>query len=96
MKFVAFVMEDGLLEQFGIGTGAYEDNQASRAAVIKLVRQQEVTPDVALTMPVLIATEQVIPPFRTERAIVGDQQKHGVLEPVQVVPARIATGAPNP
>ncbi len=76
-----------LLEQIGMRTGAHEYDQAMFSVVIELVGQQKITADMALPIPFPVDAQWVIKPFRSKRGIVGDQQEHGFLEPVHVVPA---------
>ena len=75
-----------LLEQFRMRTGAHEDNYAGSCPVVDLISQKKITSDMALAMPVPIATQGMIVPSRTKRAIVGDQKQHHFLEAVHVVP----------
>ena len=77
--------KDGLFEQVRVGAGAHEDNRASATAVIDPICQQEIAADVALAMTFPIASQGMIAPFRTEGAIVRDQQQHDRLEPIHVV-----------
>lgn len=74
-----------LLEQFGVRASAHEDNPTGFTAIIELVRQQKITADVA-PMPLPFVAQRVVELFSPERAVVGDQQEHGFLEPVHVVP----------
>ena len=76
--------ERRLFEQVRACAGAHEDNRAGAAAVIDPICQQEIAADVALAMTFPIASHGMIAPFRTEGAIVRDQQ-HDRLEAVHVV-----------
>ena len=63
-----------LLEQIGVCSGSYKDNQPMFAAVIKFVGKQKVTANMTLPMPDPIATQRVIEPFWPNWPIVRDQQ----------------------
>jgi len=77
-----------LFEQFRMGAGADEHNHTCPAALVDLIGQKKITAHMTLAMPVPFATQRMIPPCRTQRAIVGDQQQqHGLVEPIHVVPA---------
>ena len=56
--------------------------------------QEEVAADVALTMACPVARQGVIEPFRRQRPVVGDQQRHGLFQPVHVVPAGMRQALP--
>ena len=84
----------GLREQLGVRPAAHENDQSAFARVVERVNQQEVAADVALTMACPVARESVIEPFRRQRPVVGDQQRHGLFQPVHVVPAGVGQALP--
>jgi hypothetical protein len=64
---------------------AHENHLAGFAIIHEFVGQQEIPADVTFAVTHPVATRQrMIFPFWPERAIVGDQQQHGFLEPVHV------------
>lgn len=67
----------------------HENNQTSFPAFVKLVGQQEVAANMTFPVPVPVAAQGVIEPFRPEWAVIGDEQEHRLLELVHV----IATGS---
>ena len=67
--------------------GADIFDQAVFHVEIELVGQQKMYADRALPLPDLVAAQRVIEPRCAKWGIVGDQQEHGVLQPVHVVPA---------
>jgi len=73
------------LKQIGVRAGPYKHNQAMLCIVIEFVRQQKVAADMTFSMTFPIPTQWVIEPLWPERAVIGDQQEHGVFEPVHVV-----------
>lgn len=77
----------GSREQLGVRPAAHENDHAALARVSEPVDQQEVAADVALTMPSPVTRQRVVKPFRRQRLIVGDQQKHRLFQPGHVVPA---------
>ena len=78
------------LEQTGIGARAHEVD----GVAFQLVDQQEVAADVAFTVIGPIPFDRVVQPLGSKGRVVGDQQQHCLLEPVQVVAAR--AGKPFP
>ena len=73
----------GLREQLGVRPAAHENDQAAFARVVERVDQEEVAADVALTMAYPVTRQRMIEPFRRQRPVVGDQQRHGLFQPVQ-------------
>jgi hypothetical protein len=76
-----------LLEQISVCACAHKHDQPMFYAVVKFVRQQKVPADMALPVPFPFAAQRMIQLFRSKRAIVGDEQQHGLLEPVHVIAA---------
>ena len=75
-KATARVAENALalLEQFGMSASANENDQAAGRRFREAIHEQEIPTDVAFPMPVPIALERMIEPFRAKRRVVGDQQ----------------------
>ena len=74
---------------------AHENHLAGFAIVNEFVGQQEIAADVTFAVTDPVATRQrMVFPFWPERAIVGDQQQHGFLEPVHVEPAGLRQPRP--
>lgn len=87
--------EFGLSKQLGMSTGTHENYLAWFAVINELVGQQEIAADVTFAVADPVATGQrMVLPFRPERAIVGNQQQHGFLEPVHVEPAGLGQTRP--
>ena len=72
-----------------MGAGTHENDLPDFAAVVQFVGQQKVAADVTLTMPVSIASQRVVEPFRAEWPIIGDKKQHDFFKPCHVVPARV-------
>lgn len=65
-------------------TGANEVD----GGVLDLVNQEEIPTYVTFSMVGPFALEGVIQPLRAQWRVVGDQEQHGLLEVVHVVPTR--------
>lgn len=74
------------LKQFGMCSRADKNDEAVLAFIYNFVSQQEVAADMTFTMAVPIAGQRMIKPFGAKRRIIGDQQQHGFLELVHIVP----------
>lgn len=48
----------------------------------------------AFAVPFPFTFKRMIQPFGAEWAIVGNEQQHGIFEPVQIVPARARQSLP--
>ncbi len=77
----------GSREQLGVRPAAHKNDQAALARVVERVDQQEVAADVALAMACPVTRQRVVEPFRRQRPVVGDQKRHGLFQPIHVVPA---------
>jgi hypothetical protein len=73
------------LEQFGMGSGANEDDHSRPATAVDLIGQQKVAADMTFPVTLPLALEGMIQPFRPERAIIDNEQQHGLFEPVHVI-----------
>lgn len=71
-----------LFEKLGVCPDPREDD----AGVVGLVNQEEITTDVAFAEAFpLLSSEGVIFPFGPERAVIGDEQEHDLLQPAHVI-----------
>ena len=61
---------------------------------LQTVDQQEVATDMALAVVGPVTLERVIKPFGPQWGIVGDEQQHRFLQPLQVVAARAREAFP--
>lgn len=77
-----------------MGARAHEHHQAVLGGVVEPVDQQEVAADVAFAVTAPVAGERVVQPLRPERAVIGDQVHHGLLEPAHVVAAGVRQALP--
>ena len=73
-----------LSKQLSVGAGAHEDNQAGFPTVIHFVGQQEISSDVALTVPLPIAMQRVIKLLGTQGRLLRDEQHHSLFEPAHI------------
>ena len=73
---------------------AHENHRSRRAAIVQAVRQQKIAADVAFAMAQPTTAKRMVAPLRPQGRIVGDQQQHRFLEPVQIVAARMAQPLP--
>mgnify|MGYP003582154510 CR=1 FL=1 len=69
--------------------GTHKHHQAALAGVVQRVDQQEVAADMAIAMACPIACQRVIKPFGRQWPVVGDEQRHGLFQPVHVVPTGV-------
>jgi hypothetical protein len=65
--------------------GADEDDLAGLAAVVDPAGEQDVAAGVAFAMSDPVALQRVVAPFGPERAVIGDQVQHRLLEAMHVV-----------
>jgi hypothetical protein len=75
------------IKQVGMGARAYKYNQALLVAVIEFVSKKKVAANMALPVPCPLSSQGVVPPFGAQWGGIGNQQYHGFLEPIQVIPA---------
>ena len=75
-------------EQFGMGADPGKiDGTARPVRVGEAIDQEEITTDVAFPVARPRASERVIPPFGTERRLIGDEKEHDRLQPIHIVSA---------
>ena len=73
-----------LFEQLRVRAGAHKDDLLVRSAAFQAIDQQEVAADVAFAMIGPVTGERMIAPLGPERAVIGDQQQHCLLELLQI------------
>lgn len=70
-----------LFEKFGVCPDPREDD----AGIVGLVNQEEIATNMAFAEACPLSSEGVIFPFCAERAIIGDEQEHDLLQPTHVI-----------
>ena len=77
------------LEKLSVRARPHEVDGAARLwRIINLIDQKEIPADMAFPVIRPSALQRVIPPFRTERGLVGDEVEHDCLEAMHVVSTR--------
>jgi hypothetical protein len=64
------------------------------ADVSERIDKQEIITNVTLPVVIPLTRKRVIQPLSRERAIIGNKQRHGLSQPVHIVPARARQALP--